>query len=180
MSQGHRKSKGQTKKMYSLLARIIRYFIWICSCFVFGWMISINLQYPGQNQDWERDREKERGGGSWRRKTGRDDGRGFGCAWWLDFWPWYCRLIDIILWPNKMYILSVCPRDFLCSWDIWWDIYWMHRYQEANWVIHRSYQIMFLHFFFAKEILFRGQTSCTFFPYVPGTSIFIDRPQNVG
>lgn len=69
---------------------------------------------------------------------------------------------------------------FLCSWDIWWDIYWMHRYQEANWVIHRSYQIMFLHFFFAKEILFRGQTSCTFFPYVPGTSIFIDRPQNVG
>ena len=86
----------------------------------------------------------------------------------------------LFLWPNKMYILSVCPRDFLCSWDIWWDIYWMHRYQEANWVIHRSYQIMFLHFFFAKEILFRGQTSCTFFPYVPGTSIFIDRPQNVG
>ena len=32
--------------------------------FVFGWIISINLQYPGQNQDWERDREKERGGGS--------------------------------------------------------------------------------------------------------------------
>ena len=66
-----------------------------------------------------------------------------------------------------MYILSICPRDFLCS----WDIYWMHRYQEANWVIHRSYQIMFLHFFFAKEIIFCGQTSCTFFPYVPGTSI---------
>ena len=112
MSQGHRKSKGQTKKMYSLLARIIRYFIWICSCFVFGWIISINLQYPGQNQDWERDREKERGGGSWRRKTGRDDGRGFGCAWWLDFWPgWRIKYQQIILlmWANHYHRNPTLP-----------------------------------------------------------------------
>ena len=27
-------------------------------------IISINLQYPGQNKDWKGDREKERGGGS--------------------------------------------------------------------------------------------------------------------
>ena len=57
---------------------------------------------------------------------------------------------------NKLYIFFVCPWDFLCPWDIWSDIYWMHWYQKANGIIHRSYQIMFLHFIFAKEILFPG------------------------
>ena len=57
---------------------------------------------------------------------------------------------------NKLYIFFVYPWDFLCPWDIWSDIYWMHWYQKANGIIHRSYQMMFLHFIFAKEILFPG------------------------
>ena len=40
---------------------------------------------------------------------------------------------------------------------------------RTNGIIHGSYQIMFLQFIFAEEILFCGQTSCTFYPCVPGT-----------
>ena len=59
MSQEHKKSRGHTDKMYILFGHKI---------------ISINLQYPGQNKDWKGDREKERGGG------GGTDGGGFGCG----------------------------------------------------------------------------------------------------
>ena len=52
------------------------------------------------------------GGGSWRRKTGRDDGRGFGCAWWLDFWPgWRIKYQQIILlmWANHYHRNPTLP-----------------------------------------------------------------------
>ena len=107
MSQEHRKSQGQTKKMYSLLARIIRYFIWICSCFVFGWIISINLRYPGQNQGWERERREEVDPEGERLEEMTD-----GCAWWLDFWPgWRIKYQQIILlmWANHYHRNPTLP-----------------------------------------------------------------------
>ena len=40
---------------------------------------------------------------------------------------------------------------------------------RTNGIIHGSYQITLLQFIFAEEILFCGQTSCTFYPCGPGT-----------
>ena len=57
-------------------------------------------------------KREEKGGGSWRRKTGRDDGRGFGCAWWLDFWPgWRIKYQQIILlmWANHYHRNPTLP-----------------------------------------------------------------------
>ena len=68
----------------------------------------------------------------------------------------------------RQYIGTGCTR----SEDNFFKVFNIDSYQKANGIIHRSYQMMNLHFILTKEILFRGQTSCTFFPCVPGTSLF--------